>query len=169
MGWDAYAPWEAQRGAFMQTWSAEPQRLRIALEQLAAAPGTAADPWLAEAVEVARESLSIKAVWAEQGEDAAHPMREEVIKRLVSRHVEASDATVLMNVGSYHVQRRHAMGTPKVWLAEHLADPQGPIGGSVYAVYVNVASAQQLVSNETRELSIDEDPTELIGDSWGEK
>lgn len=97
-----------------------------------------------EMVEVATESLAIRDEWESRGEDVAHPLREEVIKTLVDRRVADARGPVLVNIGGYHGQRTHVMGTPKRWLAEHLASSSSSSGGSFMSVYVAFARAEQL-------------------------
>lgn len=98
---------------------------------------------LLEMVQIAKQSLAVREVWELQGEHAAHPQREEVIKSLVERALEHSRGTVLINMGGYHLQLKHVMGTPKVWLGEYLRTASPLARDSVATVYVALARQQR--------------------------
>lgn len=165
IGWDVDGALTTQEAAFGTRWRADPKRYRAALETLVSAAEADAHAILLEQARIALRSLDIRSIWETQGENAAHPAREEVIKSLVGARIAASDATVLINIGGFHAQRRHVMGTPKRWLAEQLADPDSAAHGSVYSVFVNVAHAEQWTGSEVRTLQIDlDEPDELM--SW---
>jgi hypothetical protein len=94
----------------------------------------------------ARESLAIRDVWDTRGEDEAHPMREEVIKQLVERQLDAyagATGPVLLNMGGYHAQLKHVMGTPKVWVGQYLEEKSPRAKGATANVYTAVARRLQ--------------------------
>ena len=72
-------------------------------------------------------------------EHAAHPLREELMKELVDAHLKTTAGPLVLNVGGFHVQKRHLMGTPKVWLGEHLASAESEAAGSSFSLFVGVA------------------------------
>jgi hypothetical protein len=53
--------------------------------------------------------------------------RENLIKKLADKHLEAADGGLVINVGSNHGQKHSFMGTKQEWLAEYLAD-RSPYG-----------------------------------------
>jgi len=111
-----------------------PETYLTALRELDAA--VTSDPALAdlqEALRVEFLSRDVREVWNKKGENKAHPLRESVIHSIVEGHLEKANK-LLLNVGGFHCQRTHVMGTPKKWLAERLAANHGP--ESVYAVMV---------------------------------
>ena len=162
IGWDPAKPHDAQQEALAAAWRSNRQPLDDALVALRRKLDPSRDTQLIEAIDVAIRSIEIKTIWDEQGENAAHPLREEVINRLVDAQLADARGPVLINIGGYHAQRKHLMGTPKQWLAERLAAPEGAARGSVYSIYVNAAAAEQLAGTEVRDLSIKEDPAELM-------
>jgi len=151
VGWDASAAPAVAGASFEQARRTDPGAyaqklgvLRDALREGRCATGTrVSKDELVEMVEVAQESLRIRGVWDTQSEDAAHPLREEVIKAIADRRIAAVPTPVLINIGGYHGQRSHVMGTPKKWLAEHLAEPSSSSRGSFVSVYVTFARAEQ--------------------------
>ena len=106
-----------------------------------AEPGKSRDTILTM-VEVAQESLKIRNIWDTEGENAAHPRREKTIISLVENLLELEPGPVLINMGGFHAQLEHVMGTPKVWVAEHLQKVSAQAKGSVASVYVALARQQ---------------------------
>lgn len=139
-GWEKFSTPEEFTN-WRKTNAAAYDRSLLQLEQaLAAAPDGQATKLIVEMVEIARQSLAVRNIWETDGENAAHPKREEVIKLLVERELERSPGPVLLNMGGYHAQLSHVMGTPKVWLGEYLRRSSPQAKGSVASVYVAVAS-----------------------------
>lgn len=118
------------------------------------------DEVYAEMVDVALRSFKVRGVWETEGEDAAHPLREEVIKAIVDRRISEADGPVLINMGGYHAQKLHVMGTPKVWLGEYLRSPSSAAQGSVFNIMVIVGSGERLVNGVVE--SYVADPDDLV-------
>lgn len=173
--WDRARSFEAAQTAFDKAFTAAPDAYYHRLEAFAArlregscfsAPhGQAALPaTLTEMAEVALESLRIRAVWDKEGEDAAHPAREDAIKAMVDRRLSAAKGTVILNMGGFHLQKTHVMGTPKAWVGEHLASASHPAGGAVLRLYVQFARAEREADGAAAWWSLEEEapPGELL-------
>lgn len=104
--WDARRPLDAAQASFEKARTADPDQHLRRLESLRASladgscqVGSREQETVAAMVAVAVESLRIRAVWERDGEHAAHPAREEAMKKLVDRRLSTTDGPVVINVG----------------------------------------------------------------------
>ncbi|MEQ9319817.1 MAG: ChaN family lipoprotein [Polyangiaceae bacterium] len=171
-GWERSLPFDEAKAAFERTFAAGPRAYRRHLQALArdlkAGVCLAQSPVreeIAEMADVALDSLRIRAIWDGEGEHAAHPLREDAIKAMVDRRLETTTGPVVLNMGGFHLQKTHVMGTPKQWLGEHLGSPTHPAGGAVLRLYVQFARAQRTRDGETFWWSLEDErrPGELLG------
>ena len=107
--------------------------LRDHRNELSSAWGTRWYDMVSELVEIEILSVGIRESYDEDYA-AAHAQREEVIKLLVDRRLSELDGPALVNVGSYHGQKKHFMGTEKEWLAEYLHESSPVTAGSSFSV-----------------------------------
>lgn len=149
IGWDVALSVEQAQELFVQAHEADTSRLMRAMAAYHSALERAQAPRdLLELVDTGIRSLEVRAIWETEGEHVAHPAREDVIHDLVERRLREANAAghrgpVVLNVGGFHAQKRHVMGTEKVWLAERLAQKSSATGGKATTLMVGIARSVQ--------------------------
>lgn len=82
-------------------------------------------------------SFQVREVWRTKGEQHAHPAREEAIKKMVGLHLAKTSGPVLINMGGFHGQLKHLLGTQKTWVGQYLAEQNPSTKGKTISIFVN--------------------------------
>lgn len=157
-GWDQTLDIADAQARFEKAFAADPvvYRARLELLQTQLKEGACPPPSplvdadaFSEMVDVALESLTIRSVWDTEGEAAAHPAREDAIKKMIDRQLSKSTGPVVINMGGFHLQKAHVLGMPKEWVGEYLARKDHFARGQVFRLFVSFARAQRRSGDET--------------------
>jgi hypothetical protein len=137
-------------GAFLQgdhdSYESHRDQLEMLQTQLEDRRPELTDSWgeywydtVAEMVEVEMEGVAVRAL-RESDYDESVRLREETIKWLADRRIQATPHGTLINVGSTHAQKEGLWGTEGIeWLGDYLVHTSPATEGSVIALWVPAA------------------------------
>ena len=123
-----------------------------------------------EMVEVELRSAEVRAI-RESDYDESVRLREEAIKWIADRRIEASSGGTLVNMGSTHAQKKGLWGTEGIeWLGDYLVHKSPAAGGSVIVLDVAAARITELPGSGNTDFDLAGSPENelfrVMNESW---